>query len=288
MIRIVVAGAVLAALAGSSAVAASVAETDFRNFTYPFGLGDGVEKVTVTDGEFTRDDPNDRLFFKVRKVLRGDIGSDGTSDALVLTEANGGGSGFFTDGYVFVDGQGGPKIAATLGIGDRADGGIYDARIVGGRIVEERFHEIDSGACCPTEIRTTTLALGPKGLRRVGRTTRRAYVYSGNGTRSAPARLRFLPGTVRGTVQGDGYRNERVVFGAARGQRATLSVHPMALGLYGRLVLTQARRRLAFVASGGRATVTLPVSGTYTLRFDTTGGNRDVDDGTLTVDVTIR
>ena len=276
---------IAATIAAAPALAAPVAETDFLNFTYQAGQ----EKVTVTNGEFSRDDPSNRLFFKVLNVRRGDLNGDGVPEALVLTAENGGGSGYFTDGYLYTDGQSGPSLVATLGIGDRADGGIFDARIVGGKLVEERFGQVDTGACCPTQIVTTALAWRSGKLGQVGKTTKRAYIYSGSGTGSRPAELKFLPGTTTGTVEGDGFRRERVVFKASKGQLATIAVRrPEAPRLQTRVTLTIGTRRLAVIASGSNRSVRLPATGTYSVRFANVGGNRKSDDATGTADITIR
>ena len=65
--------AIAVTLSAAPALAAPVAETDFLNFTYQAGQ----EKVTVTNGEFSRNNPSNRLFFKVLKVRRGDLNGDG-------------------------------------------------------------------------------------------------------------------------------------------------------------------------------------------------------------------
>ena len=283
---LLVAGLAAFALA-PAAPAATVAQTDFLNFTYPFG----DENVTVTNGEFTRDDPNNRLFFAVQQIARGDIGLDGSQDAVVVTGANTGGSGFFTDGLVYVDGEGGPELLTTLGLGDRATGGVYEVGIRGGRVVAERFSERGSGACCPTQIDTTVFTRSGDRLVRVGKTTSRAYVFAGFGTVRTPARLRFLPGTSVGTAEGNGFSPEAVALTARAGQRLTLIVRPYrgtATAAPAGVQLRSGSRTLARLARGERRTIRLPKTGTYLLRFTTSARNETAGSASVAADVALR
>lgn len=287
MKRIALIAAVLLAVP-TAAVAAPVSATDFQNFTYPIF----DEQVTVVNGEFTRDNPDNRMFFQVMKVVRGDFDQNGSPDAIVVTGANTGGTGFFTDGLIYVDGPNGqPTLFGTLGMGDRADGGVFDVRIVSGRIVVERFGQVNSGACCANRITTTTLRRSGSGLTRVGATTRRVFVQAGEGTAASPARLRFLKGTSTGTVEGDASLPKlQVAFDAGKGQRLTLLARRAAgRGPFApvRVDVRLGTRTIASLRPGQTRAVRLPANGRYRLRYVALGptSNRRAD---AAVDVTLR
>ncbi len=274
--------------APAAAVAAPVSSTNFQNFTYPIF----DEQVTVVNGEFTRDNPDNRMFFQVMKVVRGDFDQNGSADAVVVTGANTGGTGFFTDGLIYIDGPGGqPTLFETLGMGDRADGGIFDVRIVSGRIVVERFGQVNSGACCANRITTTVLRRSGSGLASVGTTKRRVFVQAGDGTAASPARLRFLKGTSTGTVEGDASQPARqVAFDAGKGQRLTLLARRAAgRGPFApvRVDVRLGTRTIASLRPGQTRAVTLPATGRYRLRFVALArvANRRAD---AAVDVTLR
>ena len=127
---------------------------DFRNFTYEYGLGE-PETITVRDGEFAReikDDPLNPLYFSIVDVVYGDVTRDGQDDAVVRTVLSGGGSGSFSDATIYTMRGGKPVAIWSLGVGDRANGGIHDVRIENGRIVVERYGHENSGDCCPQYI----------------------------------------------------------------------------------------------------------------------------------------
>ena len=80
---------------------------DFKNFTYQPSCtdmedGKNMEKITVKDGEFTRDkdkDGNEDHFdFSIVAVSYGDLNGDKQDEALILSNCNTGGTGQFTEG----------------------------------------------------------------------------------------------------------------------------------------------------------------------------------------------
>ena len=62
--------------------------------------------IRVKNGVFERTKP-DRFYFKIGNIAYGDIGGDGSTEAIVLSACNSGGSGVFSEGFVFglVNGQ---------------------------------------------------------------------------------------------------------------------------------------------------------------------------------------
>src|ERR1700733_12102200 len=106
---------------------------DFRNFTYRPSCtnlsGEGQAKaVKVTNGTYSRPDPTDSLEFKIQGVVYGDLTGSGRDDAVVLTVCNTGGTGEFTEGFIYSMRSGQTKLVTNVPGGDRADGGISSAK----------------------------------------------------------------------------------------------------------------------------------------------------------------
>src|SRR5687767_1632081 len=88
---------------------ANIRDVDFKNFTYtPFCAGDPDEKpkpVTVKNGEYSSEKQEegyvDRFYFNVFDVTYGDLNADRVDEAVVLTVCNTGGTGQFSEGFVF-------------------------------------------------------------------------------------------------------------------------------------------------------------------------------------------
>ena len=95
--------------------------------------------------------------------------------ADVSTVCNTGGSGDFSDGFIYGMVNEKPKLLAVIDGGDRANGGIHSATIKNGLVQVERYGT-DGGACCPewTEIRNYQLRDGK--LVEVGVMRRGKYV----------------------------------------------------------------------------------------------------------------
>ena len=114
---------------------ASIRDVDFMNgFSYHTGFDLESSMSTVTDGSFENGQIGDvgYYWFGVTDVDFGDLNNDGADEAIVTTSWNGGGSGYFDSVRAFrlVDGE--VQAAGTVLFGDRADGGVFDARIEDG------------------------------------------------------------------------------------------------------------------------------------------------------------
>src|SRR6476469_8393849 len=152
---------------------------DFKNFTYsPFCAGDDPETLTVKNGEFSKETPQDgyvdRLYFNVSDIAYGDLNGDGRDEAIVLTVCNTGGTGNFSEGFVFT--MKGAKATMTGRIpgGDRAYGGLRSSRVEKGLLlVDSNDPGKDGASCCPELILTTTYKLGGNKLTKVGKATSR-------------------------------------------------------------------------------------------------------------------
>jgi hypothetical protein len=150
---------------------------DFRNFTYRPSCtnlsGEGQAKaVKVTNGTYSRPDPTDSLEFKIQGVVYGDLTGSGRDDAVVLTVCNTGGTGEFTEGFIYSMRSGQTKLVTNVPGGDRADGGISSAKVEKGLLKLDTF-ATDDGACCPQFVDTTTYKLTGNKLVQIGRSTRR-------------------------------------------------------------------------------------------------------------------
>ncbi len=132
-----------------------VKDIDFNNFTYePFCTGEESQKVTVKDSEFAEtkevDGYTDRFYFKAFNITYGDLTGDKTDEAVILTVCNTGGTGNFTEGFIYGINKGKPVLLARIPGGDRAYGGLREARVENGLLVVESNDVGEAGgACCP-------------------------------------------------------------------------------------------------------------------------------------------
>ena len=156
--------------------AGDIRAVDFQNFTYR-NTSCGPGAIRARGGKFEKKTGEyEGIYFSVEKVVYGDLDGDGRDEAAVFTLCNTGGTGQFTESTVFTMRGGRAVPLVSTGIGDRADGGVHDVRIAGGRLVEERYgHGPNSGACCPEFIETTNYGLRGRRLVKIGRTQRKKY-----------------------------------------------------------------------------------------------------------------
>lgn len=141
---------------GSKAAAnRDIRKVDFKNFSYsPFCAGEEMQNVTVKDGEFSEekqaDGYTDRFYFGVFSINYGDINGDGNEDAVILSNCNTGGSGQFTEGFIYELKDGKPSLLTRIPGGDRAFGGLVEAKIEDNLLVLEAYDAgKDGAACCP-------------------------------------------------------------------------------------------------------------------------------------------
>ena len=200
---------------------ADIRKVDFNNFTYTYQ----DVSYTVHNGEYNQDDPNDESHFSVVAIHYGDMSGDGIEEAVVTTNLNTGGTGQFSDGWVY-QWRGKPVAIANLPSGDRADGGVFTQRMANGILFDERFGETHSGACCPEFIESNPLKIVGNRVVSAGRVTRRAYISVENeasANNTAKVELRFLKATSSSTVEADARATTVVVFKAHAGQKVTIS-----------------------------------------------------------------
>ena len=172
-----------------------IRKVDFKNFTYePYCVGEDKQKITVKNGEYSLDKGDyDRMYFTVTDVTYGDANGDQIEDAMVLTVCNTGGTGQFSEGFIYGIKDGKPELLSRIEGGDRADGGLRSAKVENGLLVVERNGAGETGgACCPEFVVTSKYKLEGKTLKQIG----------GDVTRDLypPQRVKFEKGAVQTTL----------------------------------------------------------------------------------------
>jgi hypothetical protein len=240
----------------------NIHDIDFKNFTYADApcAGEG-EPITVKNGVYERDQEDDKVYFEIRGVVFGDLTGDGVDEAVVRTLCNTGGTGQFTDALVYTLRGGKPTVIGELGIGDRADGGLYDVRIRDGVLYADRFgHGEGSGACCPEYIETSAFRWNGKTFAETGKATQRAWVDYQFDDSPAPHRVKFLRGSSAATLSGSTNNGESYLIGARAGQ--TLGLH---------FKTDDDKAEVSVAVKGGEAFATINANGDGSLKLPATG-----------------
>lgn len=154
-------------------------KVDFKNFTYLAQcISETPEKITVKNGEFSKETQEDgyvdRYYFSVFDIAYGDLNGDRRDEAIVLSVCNTGGTGNFSEGFIFSMKAGKPLLVARIPGGDRAYGGLRRTRVEDGvLVVESNDVGPEGGACCPQIIVTTKYKLAGSRVVKFGKETRR-------------------------------------------------------------------------------------------------------------------
>jgi hypothetical protein len=200
-----------------------IRKIDFKNFTYhPHCAGEETQAITVKGGEFSQEkqmqDYVDRLYFSVFAVEYGDVDGDKAEEAIVLTVCNTGGTGNFSEGFIYKLRSGKPQVISNIAGGDRAYGGLVSAAVKDGLLVVERNDPGENGAsCCPEFIETQKYKMTNGKLVEAGSATKRPVV--------ATERVSFDRGTSgksMSIVVAAG-ETKRFLVGARAGQHLTVS-----------------------------------------------------------------
>ncbi len=250
---------------------------DFKNFTYPaFCASEDAENVTVTKGELSREAQEegyvDRFYFKVFDVAYGDLNADRRDEAIVLTVCNTGGTGNFTEGFIYTLRSGSPALLARIPGGDRADGGLRKAFVETGLLVVESNEPGENGgSCCPQVIVTTKYRLSGDRISQVGEQKRRDIFPT--------ERVTFARGTTGKTFKTTiaAHQGKRFVVGARAGQTLTVSIDTDQASLR---LLDETEVKFGI----NNFLVRLPKSGDYTVELQNNSGA----DLTVTVNIRIR
>lgn len=250
--------------------AGGIRAVDFRNFTYPPSCVEG-KPVVVKDGSYTKDVEDDKVYFEVQPgIAYGDLDGDGRDEAAVVTLCNTGGTGQFTEGYVYGMRGAKPVILAELDTGDRADGGISRVEIKDGLLYVSRYGvDEGGGACCPQFVETIGFKLRGKTLVPAGKPLR--VVMPDQEPDPTPERVAFARGATKTSVRGTTSANETYLVGARAGQRmrVTLSAADDAAEF---TVSASDGTFLAHRRTGAVWSAVLPTTGDYHISVNATSG----------------
>ena len=201
-----------------------IRSVDFKNFTYnAHCIGETPSNITVTNGEFSEEKQEegyvDRFYFHVFDIAYGDLNADRQDEAIVLSVCNTGGTGNFSEGFVFSMRRGKPVLVGRIAGGDRAYGGLRTTRVERGLLVVESNDVGEmGGACCPEIIVTTKYRLTGGRLVKNGPETRRPIYPTRRVTFD-----RGMSGKTFTTKLNSG-EGKRFVVGARANQSLTVSV----------------------------------------------------------------
>lgn len=163
--------------AGAASAQSGIRAVDFQNFTYhPYCLDQRPHNFPVRDGKYEYKRGDNQFYFVAAKPEYGDVNGDGQDEAIIMTGCNTGGSGTFSEGFIYTMRNGKAVLLTNLAGGDRADGGFHRLSIQGGLVVVETYdHKDSSGACCPDFVDTQKYKWNGRRLVKSGRSVRRNY-----------------------------------------------------------------------------------------------------------------
>jgi hypothetical protein len=208
----------------------------------------------------------------VFEVSYGDLNNDNSEEAVVLTTCNTGGTGNFTEGFVYALKDSKPALFANIPGGDRAEGGLRTAKVENGQLVVESNDPGETGgACCPEFILTTRYDASSGKLKQIGKVDRRP-VYP-------TERVKFDKGTSGTTIKitlpvSEG---KRYIVGARAGQVLDVSVNTDKANV--RLL-----EDTETTENTNGFSATLPKNGDYTIEVS----NYDDEPITVTLNIKIR
>lgn len=257
--------------ATTPAPASGIAGVDFENFTYPVGEG---PPVAVAQGAAQRGNAGDPgyIFVRVEDVLKGDMDGDGQPEAAVTLLYNTGGTGQFTDVFVYRWDGSAPALVGTAGAGDRAFDGVRSTSIEGGQLVIDRYGGA-TGACCPSTVVRRAYTVGSSAVTATGRARTWAIVYLDRDPAVAQVPIRFLPGTNGAYLSGLADQSAPGSFGASKGQRLTLAVEELNPELeYASIDLVKNGDVLGTATPDAPLSLVLPEGGGYLVQVHGAGG----------------
>jgi hypothetical protein len=204
----------------------SLAQTDihkvnFKNFTYrPYCAGEEPEKITVKNGDFTKetkyDEYTEHFYFNIFSINYGDLNGDGKDEAVILSACKTGGTGTFSEGFIYAVKAGKPILLTRIPGGDRAWGGLREAKVENGLLVVDRNDpELNQANCCSEYAQIIKYRLNGTKLNLIGKPASRELHPS--------QRLTFPKGATKTTLKLDVDDVKRFRIGARAGQTLTIS-----------------------------------------------------------------
>jgi hypothetical protein len=196
----------------------NIHEVDFSNFIYePVWAGDVFERIQVCDGEYSDKREYGTVTLHVDAPVYDDIDGDGRDEAIVNSVYGGGGTGYFSEAFVYTLKNKRPRLMTKLAGGDRAFGGIRKIKAKNGMVKVEYNDAGDYGtACCTEFILSIDYRWNGRELVEYRKTRRSLY---------PTARVLFDRGAVRKTIEvaahssmDDGEDGRRFVLRARKGQ----------------------------------------------------------------------
>ena len=202
-----------------------IRKVDFNNFTYnAFCANDEPIDIKVSGGKIEERSGDDYLRFNVQSINYGDLNNDGRDEAVVITVCNMGGTGQFSEGYIFSTKNNKPVLTGRIAGGDRASGGLVSAKIENGLLIVESYEEGGGGLCCPEFIITNKFRLKNNKLADFEKPRRRA-LYS-------PNRVSFPKGASSLPFQTEIEYKKRFVVSARKGQTLYVGVNQANSPIY--------------------------------------------------------
>lgn len=172
---------------------------DFNNFTYQVFCGDSqsdgkTTKITIKDGKYEGSGDDFPNYFEAGADAYGDLDGDGREEAAVSSLCNTGGTGQFSEGYVYTLKNGKPFLLAHFEGGDRGFGGLQSARIKNGFLFVERSD--GEANCCADYSLTTKYRWNGEKLVEVGKPVRQklfsaAQILFDKGKSSKTLKIKF-------------------------------------------------------------------------------------------------
>lgn len=175
---------------GSAFSQTNIRRVDFKNFTYFALCGASAEKdawkatvkkATIKNTKLIGDvykpiDENLPAYFDIGKIIYGDLTGDEREEAVITSDCNTGGTGQFTEGYIYTLKGGKPVLLSRIVGGDRGFGGLVNVRINRRFLFVERNDEEGAANCCATHTLTTKFRWNGKKFVAVGKPLRKKIV----------------------------------------------------------------------------------------------------------------
>ncbi len=198
-----------------------IRKVNFKNFTYhPYCVGEETVKITVRNGEFSKetkiDDFTEHFYFNILSIKYGDLNGDKKDEAIILSVCNTGGTGNFTEGFIYTMKAGKPSLVARIEGGDRAFGGLREATVENGLLViDQNDGDRNQANCCSEYAVISKYRLNGSKLNPVGKPVSRELYPS--------QRVSFDKGTSKTTLTVTVDEIKRFKIGARAGQTLTVS-----------------------------------------------------------------